>query len=160
MVDFNVPYRLTLVISTIVVVLVLFTLNPTRKKLNDSEFLSTVWPKKIVNVYPSWVTEFKERECRIYSQNGEDGVLLWIFANIGTVNHPPHFVEFGTESGSQCNTRFLRQHLGWQGLLMDGSHQDASINLHREIITAANINDLFTKYQVPKIVDLLSIDVE
>jgi hypothetical protein len=115
--------------------------------------------KKFQN-YSSWVTEFRERECRIYSQNGEDGILLWLFANIGTINHPPRFVEFGVENGIQCNTRFLRHHLGWQGLMMDGSHQNLTINLHRESISAGNINDLLAKYQTPTLIDLLSIDVE
>lgn len=108
----------------------------------------------------SWVTEFREHEFKGYSQNGEDGVLLWVFANIGTINHPPYFVEFGVEGGHQCNTRFLRRHLGWQGLMMDGDYQDSAINLHKEFVTADNINDLLAKYQTPSIIDLLSIDVE
>jgi hypothetical protein len=108
----------------------------------------------------SFTLGFKERECKIYSQNGEDDVLLWLFANIGTINHPACFVEFGVENGFQCNTRFLRQHLGWKGLMMDGSNQDLTINLHRESISAENINVLLAKYQVPPLIDLLSIDVE
>jgi len=110
--------------------------------------------------YSSWITGFRERECKIYSQNGEDGVLLWLFANIGTINQPPRFVEFGVENGVQCNTRFLRQHLGWQGLMMDGSNENLTINLRREKILVENINDLLAKYQTPSLLDLLSIDVE
>jgi len=110
--------------------------------------------------YSSWVTQFKEHECKIFSQNGEDGILLWLFANIGTINHPPRFVEFGVENGAQCNTRFLRQHLGWQGLMMDGSNQNLAINLQQEMISPENINDLLAKYQTPSLLDLLSIDVE
>lgn len=108
----------------------------------------------------SWVSEFKPHERRIFSQNGEDGVLLWIFANIGTINRPPRYVEFGTENGQQRNTRFLNEHLGWQGLLMDGGNENLAINLHREMISTKNINDLLAKYQTPPVLDLLSIDVE
>jgi hypothetical protein len=97
---------------------------------------------------------------KISSQNGEDGVLLWLFANIGTINCPPRFVEFGVEGGTECITAFLRKHLGWQGLMMDGSNENLNINLRREIITAENINDLLMKYQTPSLLDLLSIDVE
>lgn len=114
--------------------------------------------KKVNN--SSWITQFREHELKIYSQNGEDGVLLWLFKNIGTANRPPRFVEFGVENGIQCNTRFLRERLGWQGLMMDGSNENLQINLHREIITAKNINDLLTKYQTPASIDLLSIDLE
>jgi hypothetical protein len=111
-------------------------------------------------VSSSWITEFKSHERQIYSQNGEDGVLLWIFANIGTIHRPPRFVEFGVENGQQCNTRFLREQLGWQGLMMDGSNSNPNISLHREIITAQNINELLAKHQTPSALDLLSIDVE
>lgn len=108
----------------------------------------------------SWINNFREHELKVYSQNGEDGVLLWIFTNIGTVNSPPYFVEFGVENGEQCNTRFLRQHFGWHGLMMDGSNENININLHRERITPKNINDLLSKYHTPAWIDLLSIDVE
>ncbi|CAF3738401.1 unnamed protein product [Adineta steineri] len=111
-------------------------------------------------IQSNWVKQTKNQELRIYSQNGEDGVLLWIFANIGTVNKPPRFVEFGTEKGLECNTRFLRQQLGWQGLMMDGTEDNPEINLHKENITIKNINDLLAKYKTPPLMDLLSIDID
>ena len=43
------------------------------------------------------------------------------------------------------------------GLMMDGNHDRPELNLHKEFITPANINDLFAKYDVPKEFDLLSI---
>lgn len=97
-------------------------------------------------------------ERREYSQNGEDGIIQAIFAMIGMTNR--YYVEFGVEDGSECNTRYLRKRKGWQGLLMDGSHNNPQINLHREFITAENIEDLFAKYHVPKEFDLLSIDID
>lgn len=54
----------------------------------------------------------------------------------------------------------LRENKGWQGLLMDGSYENLSINLRKEFITAENINELFNKYQVPYDLDLLSIDID
>ncbi|CAF3678038.1 unnamed protein product [Adineta steineri] len=111
-------------------------------------------------IHSNWVKQTKNQELRIYSQNGEDGVLLWIFANVGTVNKPPRFVEFGTQEGQQCNTRFLRQQLGWQGLMMDGGHDIPNLNLHKENITIKNINDLLAKYKTPSLIDLLSIDID
>ena len=112
------------------------------------------------NVHSIWIRKLHEKEFKIFSQDGEDGVLLWIFANIGTVNSPPRFVEFGTENGDECNTRFLRQQLGWEGLMMDGNHEIPSINLYKEQVTAENINQLLEKYQTPSLIDLLSIDLE
>lgn len=96
-------------------------------------------------------------ERRVFSQNGEDGVIEKIFETIGTTNH--YYVEFGTENATQCNTRKLREE-GWCGLLMDGSYSDPRINLYQEYITAENINSLFANYEVPEDFDLLSIDID
>lgn len=96
-------------------------------------------------------------ERRITSQNWEDGIVHAIFGVIGTTNK--YYVEFGVEDGHECNTNQLRKH-GWQGLLMDGSHENAALNLHQEFITAENIEDLFSKYNVPHEFDLLSIDID
>ena len=97
-------------------------------------------------------------EQRVYSQNGEDGILEAIFARIGTTNK--YFVEFGVESGRECNTRRLAEHCGWTGLLMDAGFEDPSRNLRREYITAESINDLLAKYGVPHEFDLLVIDID
>ena len=43
---------------------------------------------------------------------------------------------------------------------MDGGHANATINLHREFITAENIEALLAKYGVPLEPDLLSIDLD
>lgn len=96
-------------------------------------------------------------EIKIYSQNGEDGILDAIFSKIGTTNK--FYVEFGVEDGEECNTRFLQNEKGWRGLLMDG-YEQKSKKIKKEFITAENINDLFRKYQVPKAFDLLSIDID
>jgi hypothetical protein len=97
-------------------------------------------------------------ERRIYSQNGEDGILQAIFTRVGTTNR--YFVEFGARDGTQCNTRYLADHHGWRGLLLDDHYENPARALHREFVTAENINSLFTKYDVPTEFDLLSIDID
>ena len=42
---------------------------------------------------------------------------------------------------------------------MDIAYEDISINLHKEYITNGNIRDLFKKYDVPKEMDMLSLDI-
>jgi hypothetical protein len=49
---------------------------------------------------------------------------------------------------AETNTRYLREEKGWRGLLMDGGHENPSINLHRELIYPAKIVQLFEKYEV------------
>lgn len=99
-----------------------------------------------------------EFEKKVFSQNGEDGVIEKIFSVIGTTNK--YYVEFGVEDGRECNTRHLREFKGWTGLLMDGGFANSNINLHQEFITVENIQGLFEKYSVPQEFDLLSIDID
>src|SRR5690348_8229903 len=97
-------------------------------------------------------------EQKIYSQNGEDGVIQKIFHIIGTSSK--YFVEFGVENGMECNTRYLREGCHWNGLMMDARYSNPLIHLMKETITAENINLLFEKYHVPYQFDLLSIDID
>lgn len=111
---------------------------------------SCAQPKKVIDLY--------ESERKVFSQNGEDGVLQAIFCVIG--DPLKYYVEFGTESGEECNTRYFRSYWDWNGLMMDGTYENESINLRKEFITAENINDLFRKYNVPYEFELLSIDID
>ncbi len=64
-----------------------------------------------------------EHEKKIYSQNGEDGIIEFIFTQIGTTNK--FSVEFGVGNGFECNTVYLLEKKGWKGLMMDyGADQD------------------------------------
>lgn len=97
-------------------------------------------------------------EKKICSQNGEDGVLEAIFAEIGTTNK--FLVEFGCEE-KECNSAHLLAS-GWTGVLMDGFNQSTNPNvvIHQEFITAENIQLLLDKHGVPREFDLLSIDID
>lgn len=105
------------------------------------------------------ITDLTAFERRWYSQNGEDGILQVIFDKIDVKTR--FCVEFGVENGRECNSRYLIQKQGWVGLLMDGSASgECHIPVHREFVTAENINELLAKYKVPKEFDLLSIDID
>lgn len=104
------------------------------------------------------LVDLSTTESRVFSQNGEDGVLAAIFGAVGTDSK--FYVEFGTESGSETNSRVLREHKGWTGLLLDGGNENPAINLHQHFIDAENIGSLLAKYDVPRELDLLSVDVD
>jgi hypothetical protein len=115
------------------------------------------------------IRDLVQYEKKIYSQNGEDGITLELLKRLYPSPSPEHeffYVEFGVESGSECNTRVLREssssngHIQWKGLLMDGGYENAAINLKKEFITRENIVSLFQKYDVPKRIQLLSIDLD
>lgn len=66
-------------------------------------------------------------EKKIYSQNGEDGIIEFIFSKIGTTNK--FCVEFGVGNGFECNTTYLLEKKGWKGLMMDyGADQQIQWN--------------------------------
>jgi len=98
-------------------------------------------------------------ERKIFSQNGEDGIIEAIFTDIGTTNKV--VVEFGCGDAVECNTANLIGQ-GWTGLHMDGQHRSANplITIKNEFISAENIRYLFQKHQVPEHFDLLSIDID
>ncbi len=114
----------------------------------------------------------RQQEFKIFSQNGEDGILMYLFSVIGILNHT--VVEIGIGNGRECNSRNLIQNFGWRGWLIDGSeknveearnfYRDYGINgavkIHHSWITTENIENVLQKMQIPKSVDLLSIDID
>ena len=93
-----------------------------------------------------------------YSQFGADGVIWAILFALDSLRGG-YYVEFGVQDGCERNTRWLAERCGWNGLLLDGSHADASLNLHRALVTAATISQTFARNSVPRAPDLISIDV-
>lgn len=107
--------------------------------------------------------EINNHEKKVYSQNGEDGVIEYIFNNIGFTNKL--FVEFGFEF-YQNNSRHLIEKYGFKGLFIDYNMPDQlrgkNINgviFHKDWITKNNINKIIGKYYKGNI-DFLSIDVD
>ncbi|HZS45089.1 MAG TPA: FkbM family methyltransferase [Blastocatellia bacterium] len=108
-------------------------------------------------------------ESRIFSQNGEDGILLEIFRRIG--EGKKFFVEFGIGDGTECCTRNLISSCGWDGLLMEGSQSSADkaaslfknhpkVSVKQSFITIDNIIDSFRERKVPDDLDLLVVDID
>jgi len=110
---------------------------------------------------------------KIYSQNNEDGIILYIFKHIGIKTKK--FVEIGVENGTECNTTNLLKNFNWKGIQIEGSkklYNDAKIQLKKILekkrnnlkllnifVTKKNINQILKK-NCGKEIDLLSIDVD
>lgn len=117
---------------------------------------------------------FEDVEFRVFSQNGEDGILLYIFSLIGTTNKK--CIEICAEDGIQCNTANLIVNHGWIGLLFDGSRRnikrgerfyercaDTGIwppTLVQAWISAENVNRLISANGFGGEIDLLSLDID
>ena len=118
--------------------------------------------KSIANELSPWQAELARAERRVTSQAHQDGIIEAIFASIGTTNQ--YYCEFGFnsdsyEGGSGANTLQLHNR-GWRGLLMDGGHENVSINLRRESFGPHGIVRLLQKHGVPLELDYLSIDFD
>jgi hypothetical protein len=106
-------------------------------------------------------------EKAYYSQNGEDGIIMEIRKRISLSSD--FFVEFGVETGIQCNCRFLYES-GWKGLMIEGNEDyykqlRNSYDIHNlravhSFITKDNIIDIFENNNVPKDLGLLSVDID
>ena len=105
-----------------------------------------------------WHERLNSLERRMFSQNGEDGVLFEVFNKFGVTNKV--YVEIGAGDGEECNTRFLRQFFGWHGVMLDAANHDESIGLYQAFITAENVVSILRGYGIPPSFDLLSVDID
>ncbi len=129
------------------------------------------------------------REEKVYSQNGEDGVL---FALLKVVKNRT-YLEIGVEDGTECNTRIIneaplssygqmsskqlssdsksaearKQEMrrspwmrGWKGIQLDGGHENPEIGLYKETVTINSIKNIVEKYDVNPDLGVLSIDID
>ncbi|MBL9081548.1 MAG: hypothetical protein JNK76_07065 [Planctomycetales bacterium] len=118
--------------------------------------------------------DLEDVEFRAYSQNGEDGLLLFLFTLIGTTNK--RCVEICAGNGVECNTANLIINHGWDGLLFDGN--GANVRAGRKFyatcpdtfalppkfvkawITTESVNQLIREHGFAGEVDLLSLDLD
>jgi hypothetical protein len=117
---------------------------------------------------------FDEVQFRSYSQNGEDGILLFIFSLIGTTSKT--VVEICAGEGIECNAANLLINHGWRGLLFDGSAENVAAGQnfygrHKDTwltpptfasawVTRDNVNQLITGRGYSGEIDLLSVDLD
>jgi hypothetical protein len=118
--------------------------------------------------------EFKDVGFRQYSQHEEDGILLYLFALIGTTNKK--CVEICAGNGIECNTANLIVNHRFIGLLVDGRIKN--INKAKEFysrhpdtqhwppvtvcewVTINKINEIISQNGFEGQVDLLSLDID
>ena len=118
--------------------------------------------------------KFEDTGFRVYSQNDEDGLLLYLFSLIETTNKVCVDVGFARPCGA--NTTNLICNWGWTGLLIEGnknavkqtkqffeSHKDTWVYPPKAInawVTAENINNLVQENGISGEIDLFCLDVD
>jgi hypothetical protein len=113
---------------------------------------------------------FSNSEFKVFSQNGEDGILQYLIGQIPDI--PKSFIEFGVESYLESNTRFLLMYSSWKGLVIDGSRSNIDFIKSQDIfwrydltavekfITKENINSIFSDNGFKGEIGVLSIDID
>jgi hypothetical protein len=118
--------------------------------------------------------EFLDVEFRCYSQNGEDGILLYIFSLLGTTNRK--VVEICAGDGIECNAANLIVNHGWRGLLLDADSDQVARGrafystcrttwispptFVETWLTAENVDDVIANSGFAGPIDLLSLDID
>jgi hypothetical protein len=113
---------------------------------------------------------FGQYEYSYLSQNGEDGIIRFVFSEIGFESR--RFVEFGF-GATQCNSLRLILHERFQGLLMDGSAENCDffnraarkrglegVAAFRTFLTRENLNQAIRDHGLAGDIDFLSLDVD
>jgi hypothetical protein len=108
-------------------------------------------------------------EFRVFSQNGEDGIIAELVRRIG-VGCPRTFVEFGAGAGRSGNCVFLADALAWEGLFIEPAADDFAqlsrkygytdrVRTMPEFVTPDNLDDLIERAGLTQI-GVMSIDVD
>ncbi len=113
---------------------------------------------------PSPLAEF---ERKVYSQNGEDGIIGHIMRELGTDSGS--FVEIAAADGSENCTRQLAEQ-GWTGVWIEGDPElsarsktlevAASLRIMCAFVSSRNVCDLLRRAAVPHEFDLFVLDID
>lgn len=142
--------------------------------LKRADPIHLAWNKDEPKIWPAdpapGSTGFDQYEYSLFSQNGEDGILRYLFSQVGFDSR--EFLEFGFE-GTENNSLRLVLKEGFSGLFIDGSKlcvdqfnraaRASGVTGTRALcafLTVENLADTITGAGVPAGLDLLSIDVD
>ena len=117
---------------------------------------------------------FSEERLNVFTTADEDGILLNIFAKIGTTNKI--FVDIGSNDCINSNCANLAFHHNWKGIFIDGNktilergkyiytkyfgNNAKQFSFVQAIVTINNINEILSNTLSQKEIDLLSIDLD
>lgn len=116
------------------------------------------------------ITNLRDVEYKIFSQNGEDGIIDYILYCLNI--NKPKFVEIGVGDYSEANTRFLFETRSPKGLIVDCEKNLAQkvskkiklwrgdLAIEEIFINTENIMDLLKRNNFENDIDLFSLDID
>lgn len=129
---------------------------------------------KLLHIEGKSMPSLADVEFRCNSQNGEDGIIHYVFSVVGA--GPKKAVEICAGHGIECNSANLIINHGWDALLFDGDEDNISRGqefyrtcqdtfsrpptIIHAWITAENVDALISEHGYVGEVGLLSIDID
>tara|TARA_Y100000389_G_scaffold189395_1_gene213080 strand:+ start:2417 stop:3346 length:930 start_codon:yes stop_codon:yes gene_type:complete len=116
------------------------------------------------------ISNLQDVDYKIFSQNGEDGIIDYLLNKIKI--EKPKFVEVGVGNYLESNTRFIFERTSASGLIIDcmnGLEKEVKNNLkvwkgelfiHEEMIESKSLNNILSKYNFSENTDLFSLDID
>jgi hypothetical protein len=120
------------------------------------------------------VPALKDTGYSVFTQFEEDGMLLFLFATLGTTNKT--FIEIGSDDGVNSNCANLVLNFGWHGLFIDGNERSVRRGRHFyskypthwafppkfacTMINRENINQVIGEAGFAGEIDFLCIDID
>lgn len=116
------------------------------------------------------IKSLSDTEFKIYSQNGEDGILDYLIFSLGIKR--PKFIEIGIGDYSESNTRFIFERTSPKGMVVDSIPNlenkikkrikiwKGDLKIVNKEINSDNVLDTLKKDQMMVDLDLFSIDID
>jgi hypothetical protein len=136
--------------------------------------VSDLWTSKPADVFElPLADELKKLERNVYSQNGEDGVIEWVFGKIAPRNRI--CVEFGAWDGRNLSNTFnLVAHRDWKAVYIEADpgkfadlEKTAAVYPGITPICSrvaasgdSSLDQILKQHDIPDDFDLLSIDID
>lgn len=143
---------------------------PSGKKYDELKYTTAKSYFNIAKKTYSDVKKFDEVYYKVFSQNGEDGVLDYLIEKLKIKNLK--FVELGVGSYKESNTRFLFIDKACKGLIIDKEKNlqnqvkeniefwKGDLEIINTTIKKDNINEILNKNNFLDNLDLFSIDLD
>ncbi len=131
-------------------------------------FLGEIQISQNINRYKE-VTDINNIEVKVFSQNGEDGIIDYLISMLGLKEK--NFVEIGVGNYRESNTRFLYQKYHPKGLIVDYiddmekkvkpflNFWKGDLRISNELINSENIVEILNQNCNYKI-DIFSLDID
>ena len=115
------------------------------------------------------INRLEESECKVFSQNGEDGILDYIIYKLEIKR--PTFIEIGVGSYIEANTRFIYDRFAPKGIIIDAEKNlrnkvfsnvnswKGDLRVVEQKISTENINNIISE-NCDFNIDIFSLDID